>query len=106
MDKTWIKLAILAVVVMAVVIGWDIFLTVSGAKNQVIYTLVDISPNLYGNVEQRMRAAENFGEFERQAAAELGTTSSSSGSSTSSSSTTTSGGLLEEPSDIPPAFDE
>ncbi|MBL8014620.1 MAG: hypothetical protein JNK26_00310 [Candidatus Doudnabacteria bacterium] len=65
MDKTWIRLILLAIVIMVVVIGWDIFLTVSGAKNTKEYNVIDISPNLYGLTEQHLRNDPEFFKFEQ-----------------------------------------
>lgn len=70
MDKFWLNLVIIGFIILAIVIGWDIFTTFSGFKHDREYTITEISSNLYGNTEEHLRLDADFGEFEQAAAAE------------------------------------
>lgn len=63
MDKLWIRLIALAIITMLVVIGWDIFLSLTGAKSSKEYNVTEISPNLYGVTEEHLRNWSRFAEF-------------------------------------------
>lgn len=67
MDKFWLRLVILGFVILAIVIGWDIFTTFSGFKHDREYTVTEISTNLYANVEEHLRLDSKFNEFEAKA---------------------------------------
>lgn len=70
MDKAWLRFVVLGIVIIIVVISWDVFLTISGAKETREYNVTDISPDLFGNVEQHLRNDVHFVEFEEIAETE------------------------------------
>lgn len=67
MDKIWLRLVITGVVIMLVIVAWDLFLTFSGAKDTQEYTITEISPGLYGNVEDHLRSDPKFPRYEAEA---------------------------------------
>lgn len=67
MDKNWLRFVMLGIVIIVVVIAWDIFLTISGAKETKEYSVLDISPDLFANVEKHLRDDVKFVDFEEQA---------------------------------------
>lgn len=67
MDKQWVRLTILAIVIMLVLVGWDVFLLVSGAKDEFQYNIAPISDQLFGPVEEHFRAHADFADFEQEA---------------------------------------
>lgn len=80
MDKAWLRFVILGIVIIIVVIAWDVFLTITGAKETREYNVLDISPDLYANIEQHLRNDPNFVVFEERANTEkLNSSSTSAG---------------------------
>lgn len=79
MDKAWLRFIVLGIVLILIVIGWDVFLTVSGAKETREYNVIEISPDLYGQVEQHLRDDVNFVKFEQEANQQSSSTTTSAG---------------------------
>ncbi len=65
MDKIWLRLVILGVVILFVVVAWEVVLALSGAKLDRTFTVTEMSSDLYGKVEQHMRTGADFEEIEQ-----------------------------------------
>lgn len=68
MGKQWLTLIVLGVVLSALVIAWDLFLTFSGFKGGFEYVLIPIEPGLYSSgLQQHLRDDDKFPAYEAEA---------------------------------------
>lgn len=67
MERTWKLLVLGAILSVFAFVAWDLYLVFSGSKDEFRYTLVPISPVIYGSVEEHFKSDRSFGEFEDQA---------------------------------------
>ncbi len=67
MNKFWIGLVVISVILVIALVGWDAFLYMIGAKNPLHENIPSISGSLFENVEEHFRTDPYFYLFEEQA---------------------------------------
>jgi hypothetical protein len=70
MNRNWQILVVVGIILVVLIVGWDLFLTLAGQKSTFSYKVVPTSSELFGNVEQHLRADPEFSVFEQQARSE------------------------------------
>lgn len=68
MGRQWISLLIFGFVVCAVVLGWDIFLSLSGFKSDFTYAVNQINTNMYEKISGHLRQSPKINEYAQEAA--------------------------------------
>jgi hypothetical protein len=71
MNKNWLYLVILGLVITALLIGWDVIATFTGFKQEFSFSINPIEDRLYGPVEDHFRKDPEFTQFEVQAAEQV-----------------------------------
>jgi hypothetical protein len=67
-NKAWRNLVIIGVLLVAVVVGWELYLTFSGQKGDFSYTLLPIESVLYSDLESHFQQDPKFSIYQGQAA--------------------------------------
>jgi len=67
MNKFWIGLVVISLILVVALIGWDAFLYLIGAKNPVHDNIPAIGNTLFENVEEHLRSDPYFYLFEEAA---------------------------------------
>jgi len=68
MNKNWIVLVAIGVIVMFAIVGWDIFATFAGYKTEFSFRISEVDDRLFGPVEDHLLRDPNFTEFQTQVA--------------------------------------
>lgn len=67
MRKQWTILVVIGVMLVAVVVGWDLYLTFAGLKGDFSYTIISIDNFLYLDVDNHFRTDPDFRKYEQEA---------------------------------------
>lgn len=62
MSKSWVSLVIIGVIIVLVVISWDVILTFAGAKADYQFNITPMQAELFGGVEEHLKADPEFGK--------------------------------------------
>lgn len=67
MDRRWLTLLAIGVILTIIVVGWDVYLGIIGFKGRFTYSTPPISTNLYQDVQDHFESDPYFLRYQVQA---------------------------------------